>query len=123
MSTKATNIRKIKDLKRTGQMTLFNPHKYFDKGWRELDLEWTAEVYLDGERPYYNFLAPDQSEFYDGHLYLDRTSISEDIDGFTLFTFISGVYQEVAFVEHPFNPYGTAKHWGDTVKKEILKFL
>lgn len=126
MSTAATNIRKIKDLKRTGQMTLFNPHKYFVKS--ELTMEdeieeWTAEVFLEGDTFHYTFLAPGENRFYDGHLYLDRLVTGYDTDGFTFFTFVDGVYQEIAFVEHPFNPYKTVRPWENTVKEEILKLL
>ena len=122
MSTEATKIsRRLKDLKRTGQVTFFNPTEYFRKGI--VELEWTAEIHLEGDQPGYTFLRHGPNRFYDGHLYLDRTATAHDMDGFTLFTFINGVYQEMGFVEHPFDPSGAAGHWGKTVKEELLKFL
>ena len=126
MSTKATKISILEDLKRTGQMPLFNPHKYFVKSELGIEAEieeWTAEVFLEGDSPRYTFLAPGENKFYDGHLYLDRLATGYDTDGFTLFTFVDGVYQEITFVEHPFNPYKTVGPWENMVKEEILKFL
>lgn len=107
-------------------MTLFNPHEYFVKSELGIEYEieeWTAEVFLEGDSPHYTFLKSGQNRFYDGHLYLDKMTTAHDKDGFTLFTFINGEYQEITFTEHPFNPYETTGPWEKTVKEEILKFL
>jgi len=125
MSTETANISILNDLKRTGQLTFFNPNDHFQKADKGIgaDLEWTAEVFLEGDSPHYTFLKSGQNRFYDGHLYLDKMTTAHDMDGFTLFTFVDGVYQEITFVEHPFDPSGAAGHWMGTVKKEIIKFL